>query len=954
VRRALLVLVIAFATLRVDALSFRRLLIPEDIPADMCTALVQDRDGFVWMGTQSGLVRFDGQHFRRYPPAPGASYVRVLLAGRDGRVWAGTFAGGVIEYDPRTERLTQIRDGLAHTRVEGLAEDGDGNIWIATQEGLDRLDPRTRRITHFRHDPNDPHSLADDRARGLLVDSRGQLWAGTRGGLQRFRDGKFDPAVPSLRGQFVSRMIEDHRGRLWIGTTETGAWIFDPRTNAARRIEGLSHFWTYAIAQAGPREIWIATFGAGIDVVDPETLAVTQRFRSDATLSNTIPGDRIGSMMRDRSGVIWIGTWGQGIARHDPSTRAFHSIRYSPMNPRGLSHPAAVRAMQMRDGTIWAGTNGNGVDVLDAHERRIETLLPGTSVTCLAEGPDGARWVALLNGDLHRITPSGSRVFTKNDGLPGGAIRAMTFGPDGELWAGAAEGLARIDARGVAAYRHVREDPRTLSGHAVESIAFDRSGRMWVGTDAGLNLFDPQNGTAIRITEGLPNQWVPDLLVDSRGRLWVGTNGGACLLESWDGRTARFVRVADRIGRPPAPAESLIEDEQGFVWIGPRLRVDPRNWTSRELGAGDGVEFRTYFIASRSKMRDGSLLFGAPEGLLVVQPRDIVKWTYEPPVVATSFRVDGRERALPRDLRLASGDRGFRLDFASLDFTAPERNLYRYRLEGYDSEWIAADATRRSLTYTNLRPGEYTLRVQGTNREGTWSRRELRVPIRVLPAFYETWWFRLAAIALLLLLGYAAYRLRVRALEARGRELERLVSERTNELQAAYARIEEASLTDPLTGLRNRRFLEQAILADVETAHRKREDLIFLLVDLDHFKSVNDTYGHAAGDAVLVQTAQVLRSVFRASDYIVRWGGEEFLVVARFVHRRAVAELAEKLRAAIEAHPFRLPDGTVFQRTCSIGVAAFPGDLTWEQTVASADVALYEAKRGGRNRCVAA
>lgn len=547
-----------------------------------------------------------------------------------------------------------------------------------------------------------------------------------------------------------------------------------------------------------------------------------------------------------------------------------------------------------------------------------------------------------------------TRVFTKADGLPGGAIRAIAFGARGEAWIGSAEGMARIDERGVTAFRHERDNPKSLSGTAVESIAFDRGGRMWVGTDAGLNVFDPEQGTATPITEGLPNNWVPDLMVDSRGRLWIGTNGGACLLESWDGKTARFTRVADRIGRPPAPAESLIEDDEGQIWIGPRLRVDPVSWKSRELTAADGCEFRTFFIASRSKTRDGSLLFGAPEGLLIVQPRALGAWTYAPPIVATSFRVDGLERAMPRALTLASGDRGFRLDFAALDFTSPERNAYRYRLEGYDRGWIATDATRRSLTYTNLRPGSYTLRVQGTNRAGLWSPRELRLPVTVLPAFYATWWFRALCVAAALALAYAIYRLRVRRLEARGRELERLVSERTAELERAYARIEEASLTDPLTGLRNRRFLEQAIAPDLEMAVRKGEDLVFLLVDLDHFKTVNDTYGHAAGDAVLVQTAAVLRAVFRASDYIVRWGGEEFLVVARFIDRRDAPELAEKLRAAIEAHAFTLPDATVLRRTCSIGVAAFPSGTTWEHTVAQADEALYEAKRSGRNRFVAA
>ncbi len=950
--RVLLLLTLLWPALVAEAVAFRRVPIPDDIPAELCTALAQDRDGFLWIGTQSGLVRFDGQHFRRYPPLPGASYVRTLLAARDGRVWAGTFAGGLVEYDPATEQFTQILAGLAHPRVEGLAEDREGRILVATQEGLDRIDPRTRRIEHFRHDPGNPESLADDRVRGLLADSAGRVWVGTRAGLQRFRQEGFDPVVPTLAGQFVSKLFEDDRGRIWVGTSESGAWLFDARANTAKRIEGLSHFWTYAIAQVGPTEIWLATFGAGIDIVDPETLAVTGHLAADATQSNTIPGDRIGTMLRDSAGVVWVGTWGQGIARHDPSTRAFRSVRYSPTRPDGLSYPAAVRAMERRDGTIWVGTNGNGVDVLDAGYRRVRTFLPGTAITCLAEGADGTAWVATLNGDLHRIRESGTRIFTRADGLPGGAIRAITFGPRGDTWIGSAEGLARIDGDAVAAFRHDRANARTLSGTAVESIAFDGEGRMWVGTDGGLNVFDPEKGIATRITEGLPNNWVPDLMVDSRGRLWVGTNGGACLLESWDGKTARFTRISDRIGRPPAPAESLIEDDEGQIWIGPRLRVDPVTWRARELGSADGCEFRTFFIASRSKTRDGSLLFGAPEGLLVVQPRAIGDWTYAPPVVATSLRVDGRERALPGALELASGDRGFRLDFAALDFTSPERNAYRYRLEGYDRDWIATDATRQSLTYTNLRPGKYTLRVQGTNRAGLWSARELRLPVTVHPAFYETGWFRALCVAAALALAYGIYRLRVRQLQARGRQLERLVSERTAELERAYERIEEASVTDPLTGLRNRRFLEQTIGADVELAIRNGQDLLFLLVDLDHFKSVNDTWGHAAGDAVLVQTAGVLRAAFRVSDTIVRWGGEEFLVVARFIDRREGAGLAEKLRAAIEAHPFEIPDGSVLHRTCSIGVAAFPSGVTWEQTVAHADAALYEAKRSGRNRYV--
>jgi len=1010
--------------------SFQRVPVPDEVPANLCTALAQDSDGFLWIGTQGGLVRYDGYQFRVYkndpgnPRSLGGSYVRTLYAAGDGRLWIGTFSSGLSVYDPATETFTRYQHdprlpgSLAHDRVEAIAEDRSGYLWIATYGGLDRLDPRHGRIDHFRHDARDPRSLADDQVRGLLVDRAGQLWVGSRDGLQVWRGEGHgferrasDSGVPgSLAGQFIGKLYEDRAGQIWIGTTEHGAAVLDPRTDRLRRLlprptaanaanataSGLSHFWVYGIEQIAPGEVWIATFGGGIDVVDPVSLAVGERLRHDSALENTVGGDRIGAVLRDRSGVVWVGTWGQGLARYDPAARAFQAIRYSPNRPDGLSHPEAVRALPMRDGTIWVGTNGNGIDLFDPEWHRIgghrpDPRDPGAladgSVTCLAQAADGTVWVATLNGMLHRLRPGARRFerYSVADGLPGGPIRAMTFGPAGALWVGAAEGLARVDPRSarMVTYRHRAGDPTTLSGIAVEALAWGADGTLWVGTDGGLNAFDSRRGTAVRILaqagrrDGLPANWVPDLMVAQDGRLWVATQGGACILTSWDGRTARFAAVARRLGRPPAPVEALIEDARGGVWLGPRLRVDPRTFRAEKFGAADGCEFRNFFIASRSRTAQGALLFGSPEGLLVVQPERLAAWTYAPPVVATALRVDGRERPgatrLDR-LELAPAERGFRLDFAALDFTAPARNAYRYRLDGFDDGWQKTDAAQRSLAYTSLRPGRYTLRVQGTNRAGLWSPHEIRLPVTVLPAFYQTVGFRAGMALFGLALVYGGVRLRVRRLEARGRELERQVHERTlslaeknAELTRAYARIEEASLTDALTGLSNRRFLEQAIESDVEIVLRRHADgqgavgeadLVFLLLDLDHFKSVNDVHGHAAGDAVLTQTAALLRATFRASDHLVRWGGEEFLVVVRFCDRRDGPRLAEKLRAAIAGHDFRLADGTALPRTGSIGFAAYPFApawprvVGWEKIVDVADLGLYAAKRSGRNRWV--
>lgn len=1004
-------------------IAFQRLVIPNDVPAHLASALAQDTRGILWIGTQGGLVRWDGLQFRVFASDPsdpatlGGNYVRSLLAARDGRLWVGTFGGGLSVFDPAHETFVRYRHdskapqgshSLAHDRVEGLAEDRSGAIWIATSGGLDRLDPASNEIAHFHHDAADPASLADDYVRGLLVDREGRLWVGSRGGLQGLRtEGGFervasDPAQPdSLATDLVERLFEDRRGRIWIGTAERGAAVLDPASGRLLRFpaggageRSVSHRWIYGFAETGPpaaAEIWIATFGGGVDVVDAATLTVAARLRHDPALADTIPGERVGSILADRSGLVWVGGWGQGVARHDPSSRAFRMLRASPNRPDGLTHTAIVRALPLPDGTVWAGTNGNGIDVLARDGRRVATFRPDSrdagaladgAVTCLARAADGTVWVATLDGTLHRRRPGAGRFerLGTAQGLPGGAIRALTFGPDGALWAGAAQGMARIDPETLTV-KSYRDWPETQSAPAIEAIAFLPSdpGALWVGSDNGLFRFDLASTSAKRFArdaaqpDGLPDNWVPDLLVARDGRLWVGTAGGACRLVSWSSGRLVCESITGKLGRAAEPAQSLIEDDFGQVWIGGRLRVDPATWTATAFGPADGVTFRTLFIASRARDATGRLYFGSPEGLAIVDPAALAPWEFAPPLAATGLQIDGRPvPGAPHlaALTLAPGERGFRLDFAAFDLSAPERLRYRSRLAGYDRTWIAGDATQRSAAYTGLPPGRYTLEVEATNRAGRWSEAKLRLPIEVLPAFHQTVWFRALLVALFVALAGLLHRLRIRQLRLRSERLEREVELRTaelatanSELTVAYRRIEEASLTDPLTGLRNRRYLEQVIVADLDAAvrayhseeHPRESDLLVLLLDLDHFKSVNDEHGHAAGDAVLVQMAELLRATFRSSDHLARWGGEEFLVVARQVDRDDGPELAEKLRAAVELHRFRLPDGTLLARTISIGFAPFPfcrsapRAIAWESVVHVADVALYAAKRSGRN-----
>ncbi|MES2129967.1 MAG: two-component regulator propeller domain-containing protein, partial [Pseudomonadota bacterium] len=910
----------------------------------------------------------------------------------DGRIWVGTISGGLSVFDPRTDRFTQYRHdptkpaSLGHDRVEGIAEDSAGQLWLGTDDGIDRLDPASGVFLH----------VAKGQGRALLHDREGRLWVGTRDGLLlRQRDGTLR-AVPALAGQHITKLFEDRRARLWIGTADHGALVYDPASARVERLAlagkdnpgGLSHFWVYAFAEATPGEIWVATFGGGIDVIDPATLKVIDRLRHDGALASTIGNDRVGALLVDRSGLVWTGSWGGGLAWHDPHTRAFVKWRHSPANPDGISHPAIVRAREMADGTLWLGTNGNGIDIVDGDGHPREHLRPNPAhagdladgaITCLAQAPDGTIWVATLDGTLHRRrTGSGQfERFDKAQGLPGGPIRTMVFAPDGALWAGSLGGLVRIDPATdkTTVYRHDPLDSASLSGREVESLAFTPDGTLWVGTEHGINAFDTHSGKAVRIESvpgragSLPDNWVPDLMVARDGRLWLATQSGVAILAKWDGQHASFDNLETRLKLPAHPTESLVEDAQGQVWVGSHLRIDPASWRFRSFGRSEGNDFRTLFIASRARTRNGTLLFGSPEGLMLVHPDSLSTWDYTPPVAASSISIDGVDQpgASAIEARTLQPDQhNLRLEFAALDFSAPHKLAYRYRLIGFDRDWNEVSAAQRVAAYTRLPPGHYQLQVQASDRNGTWHEAQWQMALSVLPAFYQSWWFRLLMLVAGVLAVAGLFRLRLRHLRRRSEQLERTVAERTAALEAAYRRIEEASLTDPLTGLHNRRFLEQAIQADLDLAMRRNNetpppvasDLVLFMLDLDHFKQVNDQYGHAAGDAVLVQTAQVLRACLRASDYVVRWGGEEFLLVARFVERHDGAALAEKIRAAIAAHAFTLDDGQVLRKTTSIGFAAFPLmpglpiTIGFDTLQRMADTALYAAKRGWRDAWV--
>ena len=978
----------------------------EQVPEGVVTGLAQDGEGLLWIATTGGLVRFDGYRFRLYQTDPGdpsslpGNVVRVVHRARDGRIWIGTESEGVARYDAVTDRFERFgeAEGVPLLPIRALADDTGGGLWIgSTGGGLRRLDPATRRTEVWRHDPSRLDSLPDDRISAMQVDRDGHLWVGTWRGLARRRAGGdsfervlSDPADPlGFANARIRAIAQVASGDLWIGAQQGQTAVIPHAVAGAERVPSAVDVLRWAgaginaVAEPLPGEVWVGHPG-GIDVHAADDARVLRRIRAEPGRALGLDPAEVRALLVDTSGLLWVGSFGGGVQRTDPRPRGLLSRRYQPADDPPMPQFNVLTMGEDGAGGLWLGLAGVGVARMDGRLGLRDLLRPGAvgsgafegdQPSGVAEGIDGSLWVGTERGLFLR--PAGLAAFKQVAGpefLEGSAVRRLWPAADGGLWVGTADGLFVVDALGGLPRRIGGPDGGRVEG-SMEAMAFDTGGA-WVGGSAGLFWLDVAGPSLRRLetrVDGRAEDFdVNGVLVDRQGRLWVDADG----LHRATGRgdtAIDFEAISARHGEGGISfGANLLDDASGRVWS-QRAMFDEGKDRLRLLLPADGAQIGTGWFRSYARLGDGRLAFGGREGVLVVTPEAFVPWAFAPPVVVTGVHVDGRRQPVGPEARaftVPSGARGFTIEFASLDFSAATRNRHRYRLEGVDDAWVETNRENRVAAYGNLWPGRYRFFVQGSSRDGEWSEPREALTIVVEPRWWQTPVFALLAFALAAIATTLLVRWRTRALERARLGLEQEVERRTAELRVLSEALrvrtrefEEASLTDPLTGLRNRRFMSLQMASEMALWMRRQShpaggeapnDMVVFLIDVDHFKDVNDRLGHAAGDELLRQFAERLRTVFRASDHLVRWGGEEFLVVARDTQRGRASELAERVREAISGVPF-VHNGTPMAITASIGWAPLPWDpaspeaLGWEAVVALADLALYTVKQGGRD-----
>jgi diguanylate cyclase (GGDEF)-like protein len=926
------------------------------LPQNSIMAIIQTRDGYLWVATQDGLARFDGVHFTIFDASNTAElrdgFCRVLFEDREGHLWIGTELGGLTRYRDGSFRHYGPPEGLPAFPIRAIAQDKSGILWVGTEGG------GLARLTGDRFEQVKPGGDEQARSVGTLApQSDGSLWIGTRQGLLRRQpDGDF-AAVPAAAGDerlSVSAILEDRHGLVWVGTpTGLRRFRFDGRILQPLGDFGGLDDAVSCILEDGEGTIWVGTAGKGLARIRG---AVVDFYGTAEGLSD----DYVLAVLQDREGSLWIGTDIGGLARlRDPRIATFDAAD-------GLSHNAVWTVAETRDGTILVGTDGGGLNKLENGRFRVFPLPhPGTNVTALLEASDGSLWVGTQGRGVVRVRNGKTRTFTNRDGLVGNSITALHQDPEGTIWLGG-RGLTRYRDGKFSDFHPLPEMARS----GVSCILTDRQRRLWIGTTRGLFRFDGQHTQAFSDSHGLSSSQIFTLIEDAAGSIWIGTaGGGICRM-----RDDRAVCATTRDGLFNNSILQILEDDTGGLWMGSNkgiFRV-PKDELDEFLdGRRSSFSLVSYSTADGLKRAEcsggtqpaawkdskGRLWFSTIRGVAMIDPASFRRNLLPPPVHIEKVRINGTEFSPQLEPSVPPGRGDMEFHYTALSFVDPAHVQFKYRLEGFQTEWVDA-GNRRVAYYTNIPPAQYRFQVIASNNDGVWNLQGDTYRFYLTPSFHQTFGFYLLVGSLLLAAGSGLYVLRLRQFTGKQRTLEALVEERTGALEEANRQLERLAVLDELTHLANHRRCREFLDQQWRLGFRHARPLSVIMIDVDHFKAFNDSLGHLAGDQCLRDIGRALGSTMqRAGDLVGRYGGEEFLVVLGGMGATAARQIAESLRTKVEALSIRHPSSpTADVVTISLGVATVvPSSACREDDLLrAADTALYRAKQEGRNKVVVA
>lgn len=820
---------------QVHDFNFKRLSNRDGLSQNWIRCIYQDDIGFMWFGTADGLNRYDGNEFRVFRPKTNNSIdigdinVSSILKKSDNELWVATDLG-VYVYDYNKDKLIPFLPVKPQTTL-AIMEDKNRQVWFGTNNGLICYNPATNNQISYFNSANDNSSLSSNYINILLEDRYGNIWIGTKGGLNVFikKTGKFKHFKPTgiFPGSFTNDILslcEDKNNRIWVGYSQDGLYYFNNNPQAEVSLNKFSDGKIIALMADRQNRLWIGRgTGEGLERLDlslPLPVAKNNcvQLKNELLDPKSLSDNSIYSIFQDNQNDIWIGTFGEGINFYSERAKKFNMVKARNITA-SLSHNL-VNAIIEDEKSLYVGTDG-GLNIMDKntgkfklyrHNANDKNGLTADAVYALCKDRKGNIWIGTWLGGVSMYSPkTGTFRHFLADGKPGSLSNANVFSifedNRGFIWIGTiGGGLNRYDynTNTFKCYKNDKNDPNSLYYDLVNCIYQTQNGKLYVSVYNSLELFDYENETFTHFKHDYRDTAthygnIISLFEDSRHNLWVATNSG---LEYFNEKAGTFTAYTTKNGLPDNSIQAILEDSKGNLWVstskglskfenGINLPKDPvfRNYTSDDGLSGNEFKKRSAF-----KNKDGILYFGSSQGYTFFQP-DSIKLNLEPPkAILSSFSVLGTSRNqlnrfehLSRNINmtgqidLSYKTTDFVIGFSALNYLNPQYNLFKYKLEGYDVDWIYA-GNLQVAAYTNMKPGKYKFMVLASNNDGMWTNTPKTLSIIIHPPWWNTTLARIIAAQLLLMLIILIYWLRFRFVEKQKIMLEKLVKLRTNEL----------------------------------------------------------------------------------------------------------------------------------------------------------------------------
>ncbi|MBN1272545.1 MAG: GHKL domain-containing protein [Candidatus Aminicenantes bacterium] len=777
----------------------------DGLPQNSIMNIIQTKDGYLWLGTEVGLVRFNGVEFTPFDSdnteVLRKNYISALFEDSKGILWIGTYGGGLLRYSQGIFYPAPIKNGLSRNVILAIEEGPSGNLWIGTNGGgLIRLQGDKQKIFTKKD------GLPNDHIFSLSCSGDGKLWAGTRAGLARKEEAGFSVLTmkDGLSHNAVLAVCEDQNGILWAGTPTGLNRLGKEGIRVYTTKDGLSHDFIAALCLDRNGNLWAGTH-KGLNRINEEGI---KSFTAEDGLSN----DFVRMIYEDREGSLWVGTYG--------GLNQFKDGKFLTLTEKdGLGNNYIKTVLEDRTGTIWVGTYGGGLVSLKDEQMHTMTERDGLIndyIRALYEDKKGRLWIGTYHG-LNCLNGGRIKTYTTEEGLSHNIISAVGEDEEGVIWIGTnGGGLNRLENGRFSIYT----TEQGLSQNVITSLYFDRNGNLWIGTEGGgLNLFKDGMFTVYTDKEGLADNAVYDIYEDSEDRLWIATNGGGISIFE----QGTFFNITKKQGLTSNFIFRILEDDTEHFWIGCHngiLRVRKSELLDAAAGKNALVHPVHYGRADGMKRsecsggtqpsgwkdKDGRMWFPTIHGLVMIDPRIPSKNAEAPPVVIESIRVDARPVDSNRKVVLSAGSKNFDFFYAGLSYISPGKVKYRYMLEGLDEDWVEA-GTRRHAHYARIPPGRYSFTVTACNNDGVWNTQGASFDFRLKPYFYQTVSFYLLTAFFVGFIGVGTHQYRVKRLSRRKKELEKEVAVRTAELRLAnkelqdFAYIVSHDLKAPLRGV---------------------------------------------------------------------------------------------------------------------------------------------------------